>query len=359
MAETRKPTESECIERTIELGERALGYLKYNGTPAIPRNYELWYTYASGANKSLVKAIQGALDDNSRLSLAETERLCEMYLSPSRVSEQIEEVGLQLNAEIKEIMTMLKTASDSNCSFGQSLDGTAEKLNEGLSNPNQLKDVVATLVESTKEMAKNSRELETHLEDSRRQIEELNVSLETIRAESMTDQLTGIANRKRFDQKLALEMGESLENKKPLCLLLADIDHFKKFNDTYGHQTGDQVLRLVAYTMKTNVKGQDLAARYGGEEFAIILPCTDLSGGISIAETIRKAVLNKELVKKTTGESLGRISLSIGAALFRPGESAETLIHRADACLYAAKAAGRNQVKSENDPDINLEINAA
>ena len=133
------------------------------------------------------------------------------------------------------------------------------------------------------------------------------------------------------------------------------IDHFKLYNDTYGHQTGDQVLRLVAHTLKTNVKGRDLAARYGGEEFAIILPHTTLDDALKLAEQIRRAVYTKELVKKTTAESLGRITISIGAALYRPGESVEALIHSADSCLYAAKHAGRNMVKSETDPDVEIE----
>ena len=144
-------------------------------------------------------------------------------------------------------------------------------------------------------------------------------------------------------------MADAGKGNSPLCLMLLDIDHFKNFNDTYGHQTGDQVLRLVAMTLKSNIKGKDLAARYGGEEFVAILPETDLEGAIIVADNIRKAIQAKELLKRSTNEKLGRITASFGVAVFRPADTASTLIERADRCLYAAKHAGRNRVVSEID----------
>src|SRR5262249_13995285 len=127
---------------------------------------------------------------------------------------------------------------------------------------------------------------------------------------------------------------------------------FKKFNDSYGHLTGDQVLRLVAQAVRHNVKGQDLAARYGGEEFAIILPNTTLRQASSVGEHIRRGVVLKELIKRSTGEILGRIRISVGVASLRRGDNAAGLIERADACLYAAKRGGRNRVISETDAEV-------
>ena len=127
---------------------------------------------------------------------------------------------------------------------------------------------------------------------------------------------------------------------------MCDIDHFKKFNDTFGHQTGDQVLRLVANCLSENVKGRDTAARYGGEEFAVILRGAPVDAAVTLADQIRMAVQSKKLVKKSTGDILGTITISIGAAEIGPGDAAASLIQRADACLYAAKNAGRNRVMS-------------
>src|SRR5207245_4474569 len=128
-----------------------------------------------------------------------------------------------------------------------------------------------------------------------------------------------------------------------LSLMLTDIDQFKRFNDVFGHLTGDQVLRLVAHSVKQNVKGQDIAARYGGEEFAVLLPNTALRQALTVADHIRRAVMTKELMKRSTGEHLGRVTVSVGVAMLKPGDDTDSLIERADACLYAAKRNGRNR----------------
>lgn len=139
-------------------------------------------------------------------------------------------------------------------------------------------------------------------------------------------------------------IAEALETNEAMSLMLTDIDHFKTFNDNFGHLTGDQVLRLVAMSVKHNVKGEDTTARYGGEEFAVILPNTILRAAVTVAEHIRRAVMAKELVKRSTGEHLGRMTISIGVATLRKGDTGQSLIERADTCLYAAKRHGRNRV---------------
>jgi diguanylate cyclase len=145
-------------------------------------------------------------------------------------------------------------------------------------------------------------------------------------------------------------VAEAKAGHEPLALLMCDVDHFKAFNDRFGHLTGDQVLRLVAISVKQIVKGQDIAARYGGEEFAVALPKTALRSAIGVADQIRRAVMNKELMKRSSGERLGRVTISIGVALLQPADTPQSLIERADKCLYDAKRNGRNQVVAETDP---------
>ena len=198
-------------------------------------------------------------------------------------------------------------------------------------------------------MQDTNRRLEQRLETSRADIASLQRDLDEVRRESMLDPLTKIYNRKSFDEGILRAIAEASVDGGPLCLLLVDIDHFKNFNDSYGHQTGDQVLRLVAMTLKSNIKGKDIVARYGGEEFAAILPSTDINGAAIVAENIRKAIQAKELLKRSTNEKLGRITASFGVALYRDGESPASLIERADRCLYAAKRAGRNRVYLETE----------
>jgi diguanylate cyclase len=211
---------------------------------------------------------------------------------------------------------------------------------------------VESLVHATKEMEHTNYSLEARLKASKQEINQLQENLEAVRNESLTDPLTSLANRKYFDQAIEHAIAEAKESGEPLSLMLTDIDHFKKFNDTFGHLTGDQVLRLVALSVKQNVKGQDVSARYGGEEFAVILPATALRQAITVADHIRRAVMTKELMKRSTGEHLGRVTVSIGVASYHPGETAQLFIERADACLYAAKHAGRNRVICETDPEF-------
>src|SRR5262249_60537845 len=132
-----------------------------------------------------------------------------------------------------------------------------------------------------------------------------------------------------------------------LSLLMADVDYFKNFNDTHGHQLGDHVLRLIATALRQNVKGQDIVARYGGEEFAVILPDTTLQQAELVADKLRRVVAANEIIRRPTGESLGHVTLSIGVATLHTGETTQALIEVADACLYAAKKSGRNRVVCE------------
>ena len=212
-----------------------------------------------------------------------------------------------------------------------------------------MRKLVEDLIAATKAMETRTRALEGELQKSSEQVTELRGKLDDVRKESLTDPLTGIANRKAFDAAmesamLALAEGDSVS------LMMCDIDHFKKFNDTWGHQTGDQVLRVVAGCLSENIKGRDLAARYGGEEFGLVLRGATLEGAILVAEQIRQSVEGHRLVKKSTGDVLGTMTISIGVAQFGSLEKAEAVVRRADACLYGAKRNGRNMVIAESDP---------
>jgi diguanylate cyclase len=215
--------------------------------------------------------------------------------------------------------------------------------------PARLKQLAGSLLAETRRMQNASLSLERTLEASRAEIAALQRDLDDVRREALLDPLTKVHNRKAFDDGLLRAIARAADTGKPLCLMLIDIDHFKRFNDTWGHQTGDQVLRLVAMTVKSNIKGKDLAARYGGEEFGAILPDTGLEDAIHLADNIRRAVQAKELLKRSTNEKLGRVTASFGVAMLRPDDSPSSLIERADRCLYAAKRAGRNTVVGETE----------
>jgi diguanylate cyclase len=337
-------------ERTMAFAELALGQIRSLRQTAIPRNYEIWYVYATGYNSQLNKVINETLARNGKLTEADLEQIYETYLSHIKTTDRIDKVGARVIGEIDDVMLLIGEALEMSAAYNESLSGVSEKLATAV-NPDQVKNMVASLIKTTHDMRDTTKALEERLALSKEEISNLQQSLEAIRAESLTDPLTGLGNRKYFDRSLETAVATAVETSEPLSLLMFDIDYFKSFNDSYGHLTGDQVLRLVGMSLKQSIKGQDITARYGGEEFAVVLPNTALRQALTVADHIRRAVMSKELKKKSTGEILGRVTISVGVSMLKPGDDMDSLIERADACLYAAKRAGRNRVVCEADPE--------
>ena len=344
-------------ERSLAFAEVALGQIRALRQPASPRNFEIWYHYATGYNQALNQTINEALKKKGVLNENDLEQVYSTYISESRMGERIDSVGTRVLDEIKQVLAMIDAASGTTTSYSESLADASAKL-AGTSDRETLRAVIERLIEGTRDMEVNNRKLESSLSASRQEIEQLQQNLAVVRTESQTDALTGLSNRKLFDNALVKALAEAKEKDEPLSLLMADVDHFKLFNDKFGHQTGDQVLRLVAQSMKQNVKDHDIAARYGGEEFVIALPNTVLRSAINVGDQIRRAVMAKELMKRSSGERLGRVTLSVGVALLRGSDTPQSLIERADKCLYAAKRNGRNRVICETDPEAEQPVEA-
>jgi diguanylate cyclase len=338
-------------ERTMAFAELALGQIRSLRQTAVPRNYEIWYVYATGYNAHLNKIINETLARNGKLTETDLEQIYETYLSHIKTSDRIDKVGARVIGEIDDVMRFINDALGMSANYNASLAGASERLLSA-ENRDQVKAIVEFLVNSTQQMRATNKALEQRLILSKADISSLQQSLEAIKAESLSDPLTGLANRKYFDRSIQMAVQNALASGEPLSLVMFDIDHFKYFNDTYGHLTGDQVLRLVATSLKQTIKGQDITARYGGDEFAVLLPDTALRQALTVADHIRRAVMSKELKKKSTGEMLGRVTVSIGVSMLEPGDNTDSLIERADVCLYAAKRAGRNRVVCEADPEF-------
>jgi diguanylate cyclase len=215
-----------------------------------------------------------------------------------------------------------------------------------------IKALVNRMIGATRAMEVRTHELESKLQTSSQEVTELRGRLEATQQDSIRDHLTGIPNRRAFDMELRSSIKGTRESAEPLSLVIFDVDHFKLFNDTWGHQTGDQVLRLVANCIADNARHSDTATRFGGEEFAVILPSTALADAVHWANQICGIVRSKRLVKKSTGGKLGVVTISAGVVKHRPGETDIQFVRRADTCLYAAKHAGRDRVVSETDTAI-------
>lgn len=333
------------FKRALGYANAALDLLKKSSIPPYPQFYELLYTYATGVNPSLNHRINAIFTTGNSPTQSLAETLYNEFLK-SDVNDRISTVSERMQVRIEAVHSAIDHAMTTANTYSGSLQSAQGDLEREIG-PEALKLLAKRLLAETRRMQDTNRALEQKLEASREDIASLQRDLDDVRRESLLDPLTKIANRKSFDEGLRSAIAEARQTGGPLCLILIDIDHFKTFNDTFGHQTGDQVLRLVAMTIKSNIKGRDLAARYGGEEFVAILPNTDLNGATIVAENVRQAIYGKELLKRSTNEKLGRITASFGIASFKSTDTAGSLIERADRCLYAAKHAGRNRVVTE------------
>jgi diguanylate cyclase len=338
----------EEIGHSFAIGEKALELMRAYGSSATPRAYEVWYTYVSGVMPILNDALKRLTLDHGTVSDEQVERLYEAHLSPNRFPAEAERTSAGILGEIDEVMEMIDLALGSTSRYGESLAALSHDL-DGPVDRARVRQIVGSLVVATRDVASTNRTLEARLKETRGEIEQLRDTLESVRIEALTDPLTGIANRKHFEEMLVKSIDHATVSRAPLALAVIDIDHFKRFNDTYGHLTGDQVLKLVGSTMREHVKSKATIARFGGEEFAVILPDTTLDTARSIAEQIREAVMGRELVKRSTGESLGRVTISVGVATFRRGDTAVSLLERADQCMFGAKRGGRNKVFTDAD----------
>jgi diguanylate cyclase len=336
----------ELPEKAREIHDRAHRVLEANGIAPTPLNYELWFFGELGQNDALKSALDGAVASGKAKNSDFTRALHEHFFHRANSSEDMDEVGARIAAELKKLATALHSTGEGSAAYGRTLGDAAEKLAQSNVSP-QLRQVIDQVAAATVAMAEKNRILRTQVDASAREVQTLRSQMDTLRKEGQLDALTGLVNRRGFDERIAAAVSDAKASKKPLSLLMCDIDHFKRFNDSWGHATGDQVLRLAAQCIKNSVRDVDVAARYGGEELTVILFDTWLDGARFVAEKIRKTVEARRIVKKSSGESLGSITLSIGVCQLNSSESADDFIARADACLYAAKAGGRNRVSSE------------
>ena len=321
----------------------ALSHIMDRQLPADPRTFEIWYVYATGSNAALNRALDQLMAQNGWVWAADLDTIYQRFFTTGRPGAQARAAADKLSVETNRVLAMLEAAVEAAGGYQTNLAGAQRQLAHA-DGRDGIRALVERLVSASKEMELEHERLQARLRSSLEEIDSLKADLEATHSESKRDALTRLANRKEFDARLAFVIAQCADDAAPLSLLMCDIDHFKQFNDRFGHVTGDHVLRLVAGTIKQNVRGRDVPARYGGEEFAVILPDTTLVQAAAVGMNVRGAIARRGLMRRSTGESLGHVTVSVGAAQWRPGESAQALIARADGALYAAKRQGRDRV---------------
>lgn len=339
---------SHTLDQAERFAEEALSLMRKREIVPHPNNYTVWYSYASQEFPDLNQALEMVLDGQRRFTEGQVRAVFRGFCASPFDSIPLHLIVDKMEAELATVLAAVDAAVKTTSSYGASLEQVSDIV-EGAQQGKGLRPLLLAILRKTRAVARQSLDLETQLRQSLTEVGHLRRELDGARLEAMTDALTGLANRKMFDCTLRDAALEAMECSTPLSLLMLDIDHFKAFNDTYGHAIGDQVLKLLAATLKESVKGQDTAARYGGEEFAVILPRTLMPDAAVLAESIRQRVAGKSVVHRRTGDQLGRVSVSIGVAQFTFGEPLRKFIERADQALYFAKRGGRNRVISESD----------
>jgi diguanylate cyclase len=306
-----------------------------------PPNYAVWYEHLAGINPPLSEAMNKLLDSDAKLDDDTIEKFYAQHVS--ECSSDIQQV---LRGGIKQLLNKLSVstaeATRDALQFGHRLQTHGNALKDGLDS-SELGTLINNLAGDTGKMHGSMQTLEAQLQTSKQEVEKLNQEVESARAQALTDPLTSLLNRRGFESKALPIFTDPASKRNGFCMLMLDIDHFKKVNDTYGHLFGDKVICAIANTLKSKVKGQDAIARIGGEEFAVLLPETNIKGALAVAEQIRQAVENGKIRHHDSEEPIGGISISIGVASHREGCNLEALLDQADRALYTSKQSGRNR----------------
>lgn len=333
----RKNVQTVSINVSEETAIKTLSKLSQLGLDPTPDLYAVWYSYFKGDDQDLACKIDQILEDNPNdirpihfVSIIGNFKKEEVALN-----EYSEDVTSIINSSYENVAAV----SENTRQLGSFIDNTSQDQSK------QAEDIVRLIQNKSKlAMAENER-LHKLIQEERIQMQSLKENLEKIKSELITDSLTGVHNRRHFDVCLERAIKEMSILNKPLSLFIFDIDHFKKFNDTHGHLIGDTVLKFVGHTMKTVLPEKSYHLfRYGGEEFAVIFDGIPKGDAIKYAQMLSNAISKKEIIKKSTNEVIGNVTVSGGIAEKRKRETSQELIARADMALYDSKSKGRNQI---------------
>lgn len=337
--------DSHFVKKAYEYLRLALPLMAEYEVPVTPKNYAVWYKYVSCADEELSRTIDSMIARRDDFTESVNDRLFRHFCA-EKDEDQIKSIRDDLQQILETIVEEVKELTGQTERYEQSISCSVKTLSENPS-PEEVRIIVRAIIDETKTLGNHGKMARMKLEETTTVLETLKRDFEKVKTEALVDFLTGVPNRKAFDQSLTEWITESSRENSSLSLLLIDIDHFKKFNDEYGHLIGDYVLKFVVKKVREMVKGRDFLARFGGEEFAVILPQTPLAGAQALAENIRSYFSQTKLKEIATARSLGTVSVSIGVACYRAGESPESFVARCDQALYAAKNSGRNRVASE------------
>ena len=340
--------------KAYEWARKAMDAMEAKSVWPTAINFELWLHYVAAKDSEVAAEIDQIIRSGERFTEQMGDAIAVNHLPSAKLNGEILDAGKSLSAELDTVSRAIESARETSEAYGQQLASATEVLEE--QDSEAVRNMVDTLSAATLKVREENQALESQLADTTDELSRLREHLEQVRRDAMTDALTLLFNRKAFDEALEKACNEAAKTHGVVTLAIIDIDHFKVFNDTWGHQTGDQVIRYVASVIARVSEGTRVAARYGGEEFAIIFPGEDRHVAMAVVEKAREEISTRILKRRSTNEELGTVTISTGIAESVRGEQPVMLIERADGALYAAKRNGRNRTAIA---DKNAESKAA
>ena len=330
-------------EQAIVWHEKASEFL--NQYKIIPNSicHVVAYEYSSGRNTELNNRIEERISSDKLLDAHFMRDVFNDFCS-----KDLENEAGEYMSELQELLTLLlgEVSSSGVENFGKILKHQSEALNN-TKDLAGIKQVTQTLLRATSQAIADNASMQKNIEAAQENAKRLEAEIAELKEIASRDGLTGLFNRKALNDKLSELIDVSVESDSPLSLLMFDIDHFKSFNDSFGHVIGDEVIKRVSNTMQKVAREHDFPARYGGEEFTMLLPNTPIDKAIEIAREVHEGVEKLTLVRRVSKEALPKVTISLGAAMLRSDDNSESLICRADKALYQAKETGRNRIVSE------------
>lgn len=335
------------IETTGNYLRLALQQIARHNLPYNPIVYAVWYEYASGRKPDLNKEIASFEKKEKPISFNIVLGWFRTYIADHQTT-LTEKKTIELQSILTEVARHIGDSGNRLSHQENRLETYTDQLVHSES-PEQVETISTGILSETQSIIAENRTLKQDMDDTITEVDALKKELEGFKQAAKTDMLTGLLNRRGFDEAVT----QIREGTAPFSVIMTDIDHFKRVNDTHGHLIGDNVLKMLSKLLKDHIKGKDIAARFGGEEFILVLPDTGLDGGKTLAEQIRGSLENMRWRTKKSGKAIGPITISLGVAQYRPDEELEALIQRADEALYFAKGNGRNQTVTEKDIEKN------
>lgn len=338
--------------QTLDTATMVLATMRRRGISGLPRNYELVYEALNASNARLTKEFENLGRNPGQ---EELDALGKKHFPHHQRRDVVQGAHDKISGELESMLRLLRQEQSSLESYSKLLGETYNRISsKSASSADILSNVIGVLTNATGDTMEKGKIVVEHMVERAREMEQVKLELDEYKRIANTDPLTRLSNRRAFDEVLS-SIYNTQRDAMYYALIMADIDHFKKFNDTYGHPVGDRVLGVVAAVMKSALRRGVFISRTGGEEFAVVLQGASLEDTTVIAERMRQAVEATPLKNQRTGVDYGPITLSLGICMANEAESAEELYNKADVALYTAKNNGRNRTQIYN-PEINQDF---